>query len=135
MTGTQYWVEILDVYVRPYAGAVGPEFILMDDKARPHKARVVEQYLQQETIVCMDWPLRSPDLNPLEYVWNMLQVALSHPRAQPMTLAELGNALVQEWNNLPIEIPGCLLTACFNVVKLSLMQEEAIPCIGTLSTY
>ena len=77
MTGVRYRNEILDVYVRPYAGAVGPEFILMNDNARPHRARVVEQYLQQETIVRMDWPARSPDLNPIEHVWNMLQVALS----------------------------------------------------------
>jgi uncharacterized coiled-coil protein SlyX len=33
----------------------------------------------------------------------MLQVALSRRAAQPTTLAELGNALVEEWNNLSIE--------------------------------
>ena len=102
MTGVRYRDEILDVYVRPYAGAVGPEFILMDDNAHPHRARVVDQYLQQETIVRMDWPARSPDLNPIEHVWNMLQVALSRRRAQSTTVEELGNALLEEWNNLPI---------------------------------
>jgi hypothetical protein len=54
MTGVRYRDEILGVYVRPYAGAVGPEFILMDDNACTHRARLVEQYLQQETIVRMD---------------------------------------------------------------------------------
>jgi transposase len=98
MTGVRYRDEILDGYVRPYAGAVGPEFILMDDNARPHRARVVEQYLEQETIVYMDWPARSPNLNPIEHVWNMLQVVLSRRRVQLTTLAELGNALVEECN-------------------------------------
>lgn len=102
MTGVRYRDEILNVYVRPYAGAVGPDFILMDDNARPHRARVVNQFLEQETIVRMDWPARSPDLNPIEHVWNMLQVAISGRRAQPTTLEELGNALVEEWNNIPI---------------------------------
>jgi hypothetical protein len=32
----------------------------------------VELYLQQETIVYMDRPERSPDVNPIEQVWNML---------------------------------------------------------------
>jgi hypothetical protein len=41
MTGVRFRDEILDVYVRPYAGAVGIEFILMDN-ARPHHATVVE---------------------------------------------------------------------------------------------
>jgi hypothetical protein len=37
--------------VRPYAGAVGDGFILMDDNARPHRARVVTDYLENETSV------------------------------------------------------------------------------------
>lgn len=102
MTGVRYRDEILNVYVRPYAGAIGPNFILMDDNARPHRARVVDRFLEQETIVRMEWPARSPDLNPIEHVWNMLQVALSRRPAQPTTLQELGNALVEEWNNLPL---------------------------------
>ena len=89
MTGVRYRDEILDIYVRPYAGAVGPQFILMDDNARPHRARVVEMYLQQKTIVRMDCPACSPDLNPIEHVWNMLQVAILRRPVQPTTLMEL----------------------------------------------
>ena len=70
------------------------------DNARPHRARVVEDYLQQETIVRMDWPARSPGRNPIEHVPNMLQVAISGRPVQPTTLVELGNALTDEWNNL-----------------------------------
>ena len=59
LTGVRYRDEILDVHVRPYAGAVGPKFILMDDNARPHRARVVEQYLEQETLIRMYWGQRA----------------------------------------------------------------------------
>ena len=51
ITGVRYRDEILDVYVRPYAGAIGPQFILMDDNARPRRAMVAEEYLLQDTIV------------------------------------------------------------------------------------
>jgi hypothetical protein len=54
MTGVQYRDDILNVYVRPYAGAVGPDFIVMDDNARSHLVRVVELYLQQDKIVRLD---------------------------------------------------------------------------------
>ena len=33
MTGVRCRDEILDIYVRPYSGAIGPQFILMDDNA------------------------------------------------------------------------------------------------------
>jgi hypothetical protein len=48
-------------------GANGDDFILMDDNATPHHARIVNEYLQQETIERMDWPAKSPDLNPIAY--------------------------------------------------------------------
>ncbi|GBM73988.1 hypothetical protein AVEN_121796-1 [Araneus ventricosus] len=46
MTGVRYRDEILDPYVRPYTGAIGKDFILMDDNARPHRAVVVETILR-----------------------------------------------------------------------------------------
>ena len=49
-TGVRYRDKILHPIVRPYAGACGPGFIMMDDNARPHRARVVDQYLEQEGI-------------------------------------------------------------------------------------
>ncbi len=42
----RYREEILDPYVRPYAGAIGNDFILMNDNARHHRAVVVEEYLE-----------------------------------------------------------------------------------------
>ena len=74
----------------------------MDDNARLHRVRVVAEYLQQETIVRMDWPACSPDLNPIEHVWNMLQMAILRRPVQPTTLVVLDNVLIEEWNNLEI---------------------------------
>ena len=39
----------------------------MDDNARAHRARITDQYLEQATIVRMEWPARSPDLNPIDH--------------------------------------------------------------------
>ena len=67
-TAQRYRDEILDVHMRPYAGAIGPDFLLMDDNATVHRARIVQEYLQKERIERMDWPARSPDLNPIHCV-------------------------------------------------------------------
>ncbi|GFW98036.1 transposable element Tcb2 transposase [Trichonephila clavipes] len=68
VTGLRYRDETLDSYVRPYAAAIGNDFILMDDNARPHRARIVEEYLEDHGLERMEWPARSPDLNPIEHL-------------------------------------------------------------------
>ncbi|GBN58951.1 hypothetical protein AVEN_240748-1 [Araneus ventricosus] len=68
VTGERYRDEILEPYVRLFRGAVGPEFILMDDNVRPHRALLVDEFLESEDIHQMNWPARSPDLNPIENV-------------------------------------------------------------------
>ena len=60
LTAVHYVNEILDVYVRPYAGAIGADFILMNDNARPHRAHVNYQYLEDATIVS-SLPRHEPD--------------------------------------------------------------------------
>ncbi|UYV64918.1 hypothetical protein LAZ67_3002431 [Cordylochernes scorpioides] len=44
----------------------------MDDNARPHRALMVDKYLESEGIQKMDWPARSQDLNLIEHVWHAL---------------------------------------------------------------
>ena len=45
LSGIRYPDEILDAYVRLYVAAIGTDFILIDGNARPHRAVLVEDYL------------------------------------------------------------------------------------------
>ena len=89
LTAERYVNEILDVHVRPYAGAIGPDFILTDDNVRAHRARITNRYLEQAAVVRLDWPATSPDLNPIEHAFDMLQKAISSRQVQPATVREL----------------------------------------------
>ena len=60
----------------------------------------MNQYLETETIVRMDWPSRSLDLNPIEHAWDMLQRAISNRHRLPDTRGELIQALHEEWQRI-----------------------------------
>ncbi|GFU85416.1 HTH_Tnp_Tc3_2 domain-containing protein [Trichonephila clavipes] len=54
MTGHIYRDVILEQYVRLFRGAMGAEFLFMDDNARPHRANIVDECLQSEDVTRMD---------------------------------------------------------------------------------
>ncbi|GFV29610.1 transposable element Tcb1 transposase [Trichonephila clavipes] len=59
VNGTRYCNEILLPYVRLFRGAMGLQFLFMDDNAPCHRTVAAEQLLQSEDIERMDWPARS----------------------------------------------------------------------------
>ncbi|KAI4886748.1 hypothetical protein NFI96_004621, partial [Prochilodus magdalenae] len=95
--------EILRALVTPYAGAVGPGFLLMQDNARPHVAAVCQQFLQDEGIEAMDWPACSPDLNPIELIWDIMSRSFHQRHMAPQNVQDLADALVQVWEEIPQE--------------------------------
>ncbi|GFU81533.1 transposable element Tcb2 transposase [Trichonephila clavipes] len=68
ITGHIYRDVILEQHVRLFRGAMGAEFLFIGDNARPHRANIVDECLQSETITRMDCPAYSPDLNPIAHV-------------------------------------------------------------------
>ncbi|GFV96890.1 transposable element Tcb2 transposase [Trichonephila clavipes] len=97
VNGTRYCNEILLPYVRLFRGAMGLQFLFMDDNAPCHRTVAAEQLLESEDIERMDWPARSPDLNPIEHVWDFLGRRLAARTLPPVTIRELRLALQDEW--------------------------------------
>ncbi|GFW99553.1 transposable element Tcb2 transposase [Trichonephila clavipes] len=76
----------------------------MNDNARPHRTLAVEELLESEDITRMDCRAYSPDLNPIEHVWDALgrriAVRLHHPESTQL----LKQMLIEEWALLPQEM-------------------------------
>ena len=110
MTAVRYMDEILrpvrymDEILRPVAVPLVQQrnLILQQDNARPHVARVCQDILANNNIAPLAWPPYSPDLTPIEHMWDELDRRVRKRRNPPATLAQLRNALIDEWNNIPM---------------------------------
>ena len=98
LNSEQYIDEVIEPIVVSVAERYGPDFVLMDDNARPHRARIVNDYLHAEGINRMDpWPAVSPDLNPIEHLWDYLGRVVNKPLVVGDRLAQLRVYVDEEW--------------------------------------
>ena len=102
-TGQKYQTDILETAVIPHFDdhplLIRPVF--MDDNARPHRSHAVIECLRQNAISTLPWPARSPDLNPLEHLWDILGLKIREITPPVQTLLELEAALHREWQQIP----------------------------------
>ncbi|CAJ0916742.1 unnamed protein product [Ranitomeya imitator] len=90
--------QLLSILGTLYADDSAPAFAIfrfVQDNARPHMAGVCQQFLQDEGIEAVDWPARSPDLNPIEHIWDIMSRTIHQRHVAPQTVQELADAFVQ----------------------------------------
>ncbi|GFW76124.1 transposable element Tcb2 transposase [Trichonephila clavipes] len=104
MTGQRYIDEVLLPHVRLFRGAVGDKFVFMDDNATCHRILAVQDCLDSEGIQRLVWPARSPDLNPIENVWDALGRQVAGRNYPPTNKNTLIRALTEEWDKLPQQL-------------------------------
>lgn len=114
LTADRYVSDILLEHVIPYAGFIGENFMLMHDNARCHTARETVEFLREVGIATMDWPALSPDLNPIEHLWDELKRRVRARNPAPETINELKMALVEEWEEIPQETVKKLIRSMRN---------------------
>jgi hypothetical protein len=54
LTAVRYITGILDPQVIPYGPFIGTNFVYMHDNARPHIARIVQEYLRETVTPVME---------------------------------------------------------------------------------
>nr|KAG5695720.1 hypothetical protein BaRGS_004465 [Batillaria attramentaria] len=100
ITAQRYMDQVLHPHVLPFFKAHG-NWVFQHDNARPHTARATQDLLQRSGIQVMPWPALSPDMNPIEQFWDLLQTQLNRVVPRPTTVAELDRAVRQAWANIP----------------------------------
>lgn len=91
------YMDILKKNLKPSAEVMGISevFHFYQDNDPKHKSRLVQEWLLYNCPKIMQTPPQSPDLNPIEMVWNMLDTKI---RKHSITnKKELQSRLQEEW--------------------------------------
>ncbi|GFW04662.1 transposable element Tcb2 transposase [Trichonephila clavipes] len=104
MTSQRYIDEVLLPHVRLFRGDVSGKFVFMDDNATCHRTLAVQDCLDSEGIQRLVWPARSPDLNPIENVWDALGRQVAGRNYPPTNKNTLTRALTEDWDKLPQQL-------------------------------
>ncbi|KAE9045847.1 hypothetical protein PR001_g4799 [Phytophthora rubi] len=69
--GVAEYIYTVSEFLLPYAHFnYGTDFTFQQDNASIHTSRETMAFFEEQEVSVMDWPARSPNLNPIENLWS-----------------------------------------------------------------
>ncbi len=100
LTSDRYCQEVIVPFVVPFIqGRNG--MIFQQDNARAHSARNTQAVLAEHNVQTLHWPAKSPDLSPIEHMWDILGRRVRE-RNDVHNVRDLERVLHEEWRNVPV---------------------------------
>ena len=119
MNGEKY-KEIMKDVMLPYARCVmPPQWVFQHDNDPKHTARIVKKFLQDESVNVMFWPAQSPDLNPIENLWENVNRRIRREKCS--RLDNLWEQIEKAWYETPVveceKLVNSMNRRCASVLK------------------
>ena len=77
--------------------------IFQHDNDPKHSSKKTRSWLKDHKLHILDWPPQSPDLNPIENLWNILKYRLVKYEKPASGVIELWERAKEEWSRIPLE--------------------------------
>ena len=90
--------QILIRHMRPSLLQFGDHIIFQQDNDPKCMAKSVENYIKRAKYqVLRNWPAQSPDINPIENLWQELRTRVVRARPWPANKGALFDLVKREW--------------------------------------
>ena len=131
------YMEVLEDVLLPSLEVMRPggePFTFQHDNAPQHSARLTQQWLASQggKLTALDWPGKSPVLNPIENLWAIMSEELSKKNSEGLLRAdELWRRVQDQWNQWRAR-PGL-----FESLAASMMRrlESVVEAAGGQTKY
>ena len=125
------YISIIDDNLWPVIARHFPDenYTFMDENGPMHGANVVREYMENNNIHHKEWPVQSPDINPIENIWLKLKRDIEPQAVNIQTQNDLIAVVRRCWESIePANVQGL-----YNTIPARL--KEVIRMKGNLTKY
>ena len=109
LNAQRYRDKILRPIVVPFIRC--QHLIFQHDDARSHVTRICTPFLEAENVPVLPWPAYSPDMSPIEHVWDALDRRVRQRVPVPINIPSIRTAIEEEWDNIPQDTINSLINS------------------------
>ena len=102
------------------------EYFFQQDNAPIYTSRQTQTFIEETDVILLPWPGQSPDLNPIEHIWDELERNVRSRKENPKNINELEAFLQESWSRIFNSVYQKLVGSMENWVK-AVLKSRGFP--------
>ncbi len=122
------WVLLLTMSIPLWLQCLHLLMYFQQDNASCHKAQIISDWFLEHDneFTLLKWSPQSPDLNPIEYLWDVVEREIHIMDVQPTNLQQLRDAIMSIWTKISEECFQHLVESMTRRIK-TVLKAKAGP--------